>query len=696
VASTLIDPLLGHLIDGRYEVLSRIARGGMATVYLARDRRLDREVAIKVMHPHLAEGTSGAEFIARFRREARAAAKLTHPGLVGVLDQGVDGETSYLTMEFIDGTNLRRHLAEHGSLSVAQSLATAEAILDALAAAHRADLVHRDIKPENVLLASDGRIKVADFGLARAVTEVTSTTTGTILGTVAYLAPELVAHGISDARTDVYSLGILLYEMLTGRQPFTGNTPIHVAYQHVHSQVPAPSDAVSWLPPEIDELVGALAAREPADRPIDAGAALALVRRTTAALDPGTLKRRADVTPTIVLPLATDGTADADPDLDRPDPEGSDELAEAEMDDDGAPVLPEPPDPDATQTLQVAGQDRPPPPDDDAPGFGSTMALRIGSGLDPEPPAAPPTDTATAHHRRAWRRVLAVLAVVAVLAGFAWWFQTNGPGAYTTVPQGLVGAELAVAQGALTTAGLTGAPTEKFDPVVPLGAIVSADPGEGERVRKEGFVALVVSKGPDLRTVPTGLAAAPVADVVNALTVAGFTVPDPTAEYSDGVAAGAVIGISVEEGASLPVGTEIVVTVSQGPEPITIISVIGAAQADAKTQLEAQGLRVTEVPDYSEDFAAGTVMLQSPEAGTAALRTDRITITISQGPPLVEVPTIAYGSGQRQARETLEAAGFVVETVRAGAYFGFGLVVGQAPEGGVQAPKGSTVTLTVT
>ncbi|NKY08407.1 serine/threonine protein kinase, partial [Cellulomonas hominis] len=273
MGATVTDPLVGQLVDGRYEVVSRIARGGMATVYLAVDRRLDRDVALKVMHPHLAEGAAGADFVARFRREARAAARLTHPGLVGVYDQGVDGETSYLTMEYVDGVNLRRHLAERGSLTVGEALDVAERVLDALAAAHRAGLVHRDVKPENVLLASDGRIKVADFGLARAVTEVTSTTTGTVFGTVAYLAPELVVHGTSDARTDVYAAGVLLYEMLTGAQPFTGETPIQIAFQHVNSDVPAPSDAASWLPVEVDELVAALAAREPDDRPADAAAA---------------------------------------------------------------------------------------------------------------------------------------------------------------------------------------------------------------------------------------------------------------------------------------------------------------------------------------------------------------------------------------------------------------------------------------
>ncbi|NKY41362.1 protein kinase domain-containing protein, partial [Cellulomonas septica] len=306
MGATVTDPLVGRLVDGRYEIVSRIARGGMATVYLAVDRRLDRDVALKVMHPHLAEGTSGADFVARFRREARTAARLTHPGLVGVFDQGLDGETSYLTMEYVDGSNLRRRIAEQGALTVGETLRVTEAVLDALAAAHRVGLVHRDIKPENVLLASDDRVKLADFGLARAVTEVTSTTTGTVLGTVAYLAPELVVRGASDARTDVYACGILLYEMLVGAQPFTGETPIQVAFQHVNNDIPAPSDAVSWLPAEVDELVGALAARSPDDRPLDAAAALTLVRRTRASLDTETLARRADVAPSIALPAATD------------------------------------------------------------------------------------------------------------------------------------------------------------------------------------------------------------------------------------------------------------------------------------------------------------------------------------------------------------------------------------------------------
>lgn len=670
MAATLADPLLGHLVDGRYEVLSRIARGGMATVYLARDRRLDRDVALKVMHPHLAEGSSGAEFVARFRREARAAARLTHPGLVGVFDQGVDGETSYLTMEYVDGTNLRRRLGDDGTLSVGDALRTAEAVLDALTAAHRIGLVHRDVKPENVLLAEDGRVKLADFGLARAVTEVTSTTTGTIFGTVAYLAPELVTHGISDTRTDVYAVGILLYEMLTGRQPFSGATPIQVAYQHVHGEMPDVSATVPWLPVEVDELVGALAAREPQDRPTDARGALDLVRRTRIALDAETLDRRADA-PAAPVPV---------PDDDEPGDEVDEPVPAA--------------DPDATQALHVerlAAKDDAGAADDES--MSRTIALRIGTGLDPEPPAEEPS---RGHRRRNLLLGLGVL-VLLLLGGGTWWFMTAGPGAWTTVPEGIVGAELAVAEAAVTDRGLEVSGTaEVFHPDIPFGSVVATDPGPGERVRKDGSVAIQVSKGPDLRTVPAELAGKPLEEAVTALTDAGFTVPDPQHAYDDVVAAGLVIGISAQDGESLPVDTEITVTVSDGPEPVEIVSVVGADAATAKQQLEAAGLRVAEAQDYSDEFAAGVVMSQSPEGGTPGHRTDTVTITISQGPPLIEVPNV-YGQNVRTAKAALEAAGFVVDVQHPQGISPLNIVYGQSPEGGPgkTAPKGSTVTLNV-
>jgi len=665
VAATLTDPLLGRLVDGRYEVLSRIARGGMATVYLAIDRRLDREVALKVMHPHLAEGTTGTEFIARFRREARAAARLTHPGLVGVLDQGVDGETSYLAMEYVEGTNLRHRLAD-GPMAVGDALRIVESVLEALAVAHRTGLVHRDIKPENVLIATDGRIKVADFGLARAVTEVTATATGTVLGTVAYLAPELVARGATDARTDVYAVGILLYEMLAGAQPFTGETPIQIAYQHVHSDIPDVSAAVGWLPQEIDELVGALAARDPSDRPADAGAALQLVRRTRAVLDDELLARRADPAP---APLVT-----TPPDDDAPG------------------------DPDATESLAI------PYTRDDQEELHRTIALPIGTGLTLGPWAvvgptvgSPPPPPAPAPLDRRRRRVLLIgglVALAAVLGIGGWWFMTSGPGAYRPVPSGLVGTEQAAAEAVLTEAHLEATVTQAFDPVVPLGVVVSTSPAEGQAVRKDGAVELVVSQGQDMRAVPPDLVGAAVADVVAALQLAGFQVAEPFHDNHDTVPAGNVIAMSVESGASLPVGTEISVTVSDGPAPLTIPNVVGEERQAGIVALEQEGL-VVQPPteDFSETVAAGSIISQTPEAGTAGHRMDTVTLVVSKGPPLVEVPDV-FGKQFEEAKTILEGLGFVVarENVLGGL---FGTVRDQSVEAGQPAPKGSTITLKV-
>lgn len=669
MGATVTDPLVGRLVDGRYEVVSRIARGGMATVYLAVDRRLDRDVALKVMHPHLAEGGAGSDFVARFRREARAAARLTHPGLVGVLDQGVDGETSYLTMEYVDGTNLRRHLAERGALTVGDALGILERVLDALGAAHRVGLVHRDIKPENVLIAVDGRVKLADFGLARAVTEVTSTTTGTVLGTVAYLAPELVTRGASDARTDVYAAGILLYEMLTGRQPFTGETPIQVAFQHVNSDVPPPSDVVRWLPVEVDELVTALAAREPEDRPVDAAAALDQLRRTRATLDGPTLARAAEVPPTITLPSATDPRPAEDEDLATGETSARLDAARRQ---------------DETTRLDVAEA-------------GRTVALPIGTGLrstaastlhDGPPPGA---DRPTGRRRR-WLVVTALLVVLA--AAGAWWYMTSGPGAYTRVPE-LVSLTRDEALATLEEHGLEGEPVDAFDSDAPVGAVFASDPAPGDRIRKDGSVTFSVSKGPDLVAVPEGLVGAMQADAQAALEAAGLVAEYAPGEdhYDDSAPLGSVLEASAEPGQQVERGSSVVLTLSDGPAPVTIFSVVGASQDEATTQLTDAGLAPEAVPAWSDTAPAGTVIAQEPKAGTAGHRTDTVTITVSQGPEPVAVPDLT-GKQFGEAEAALKALGFAVkrENVLGGI---FGTVRSQSTPAGEKVPKGSTITLTV-
>lgn len=686
MAATLTDPLVGRLVDGRYDVLSRIARGGMATVYLALDRRLDREVALKVMHPHLAEGVSGAEFVARFRREARAAARLTHPGLVAVLDQGVDGDNSYLAMEYVAGSNLRHRLHEDGALTVGDALRTTESVLAALAVAHRAGLVHRDIKPENVLIADDGRVKVADFGLARAITEVTATATGTVLGTVAYLAPELVALGASDTRTDVYAVGILLYEMLTGRQPFVGSTPIQVAYQHVHRDIPAPSAAVDWLPTEVDELVESLAARDPAERPVDAGAALALVRQVRMSLDGDLLEQKADVAASgPSLPLAHPSapvrtvTGDTTP---------TQRLRTADEADD---------DPDVTQRLSAVTTDS-------HGDLRRTIALPIGSGLhaaedadaEPEPERASATARSQSAPRRRLLGVLAVVAVFAALWAGAWWYMTSGPGAYTSVPAELIGLEVADAEQVLDTAGLAHTTVEVHDAEMPAGHVVTSSPAPGERVRKDGEVELSVSLGPDLRVVPEDLIGGPAEDAVAALEQAGFLVAEPFTDHHDTVPTGHVIAMSVTGGDEHPVGTEVRLTVSDGPAPVEVPDVLGEERQRAIAVLElAMGPNVRVTEDHSEEYPAGQVMTQSLDPGTQANRMDVITITVSLGPPLVDVPDV-MNEREARARQILSDAGFEVEVEYSGLFARIpsARVVSQDPADG-QAPKGSVVTITV-
>ena len=267
------DPLVGTLVDGRYLIQSRLASGGMSTVYVATDRRLERDVALKVLHPHM---TGDPQFLDRLGREAKAAARLSHPHVVGVLDQGEDDRVAYLVMEYIKGHTLRDVLKDKGALPPRLALALIDPVVEGLGAAHDAGLIHRDIKPENVLIADDGRIKLGDFGLARAIS--TSTSTGALIGTVAYLSPELVLGRQADARSDIYSVGIMLYEMITGRQPFDGEVPIQVAYQHVNSSVGAPSELVPGLAAEIDELVQWCTANDPDKRPVDGNALLSELR----------------------------------------------------------------------------------------------------------------------------------------------------------------------------------------------------------------------------------------------------------------------------------------------------------------------------------------------------------------------------------------------------------------------------------
>src|SRR5688572_27223981 len=310
--------MVGRLLDGRYRILARVARGGMASVYEATDTRLDRTVAVKVMHPGLGDDQ---EFAQRFVREARAAARLNHPHVVGVYDQGDDTsdgtDTIFLVMEYVPGHTLRDVLRKESPMTPARALSLLEPVVSALAAAHRAGLIHRDVKPENVLIGDEahgGRVKVADFGLAKAVSADTqhTATGGVLIGTVSYLAPELVVDGRSDARADVYAVGVVLYELLTGNKPHEGESPIQVAYRHVHEDVPPPSEVAPDIPAYVDALVARATARDRTQRPADAGVFLHQIHRVAQALRDGVLDD-----PELTADLAPRRAVEADPEAER-------------------------------------------------------------------------------------------------------------------------------------------------------------------------------------------------------------------------------------------------------------------------------------------------------------------------------------------------------------------------------------------
>ncbi|WP_418276659.1 Stk1 family PASTA domain-containing Ser/Thr kinase [Isoptericola jiangsuensis] len=669
MATTTTDPLLGRLVDRRYEIVARVARGGMATVYRARDRRLGRDVAVKIMHPHLADGVDGASFVSRFRREARASARLSHPGVVSVFDQGVDGETSYLTMEYVPGHNLRAEL-HRGPLSVGRALDIADQVLAALAAAHRVGLVHRDVKPENVLIADDGPVKVADFGLARAVTEVTSTATGTILGTVAYLAPEVITSGGCSPATDVYAVGVLLHEMLVGALPYAGETPVQVAFRHVHEDLPPPSAQVDWIPTELDELVASFTARLVEQRPAHAGSALAALRAVRAGLDEEVLDRAADAPVRPVGDDAADESPDSAPGTAADEAAGS---ADDAVSLDSA---------DPVDAIPAA--------------FFSDVSP---AGHDTEHLVTSPTQTLDASQspRRPSRRRQAVtwISVLVLLLGTGvggWWWYTAGPGAWTTVPTGVVGEAADDAQAALDAQELDSRMQDTYHDDVAAGDVVSSDPAPGEDVRRDGVVTLVVSLGVEMLTVPADLVGLDQAEATAALRSAGFRTPDVKGTYDDAAPSGEVLDVSVASGSVQRHDTDVVLTVSDGPAPVRVPQVVGRSKGEAEDDLAEAGLDVAYADEeHSTEVAEGHVLSQDPEQGTDAHRTDTVTLTLSAGPRDVAVPDVV-GMSEQAATDELTEAGFEVDVNR---YLGGLLDTVRFQDTDGEAPEGSTVTLTV-
>ncbi|MFD0553248.1 Stk1 family PASTA domain-containing Ser/Thr kinase [Streptomyces rectiviolaceus] len=655
--TTLQDPLVGQVLDGRYRVDGRIAVGGMATVYRAVDTRLDRVLALKVMHPTLAADVS---FVDRFIREAKSVARLSHPNVVGVYDQGADGAYVYLAMEYIAGCTLRDVLRERGALQPRAALDILEPVLAALGAAHRAGFVHRDMKPENVLIGDDGRVKVADFGLVRAVDTVTNTT-GTVLGTVSYLAPEQIEHGTADTRVDVYACGVVLYEMLTGAKPHSGESPAQVLYQHLHEDVPPPSAVVPGLAFELDELVASATARTPDVRPHDAVALLGQARQARAALSVDQL----DAVPPQAL-TAENGHHDNSDDRTSVIPRAVRSVQ-----------LPLPTDGDQDRQ---SGQD----PQDQ---LNRTSVLATPP---PAPPAAPDRRRRLDPRRRTLTVVAAVLLALGLGAGV--WYINSGQ--FTKVPPLLAKTE-AAAEKRLGEAGLEVKDVKRaYSDTDKRGTVMATDPKAGERIRDNGRVTLTVSMGPEIVKVP-GLKGTPLAGAKNKLKDAGLAPGMTTKAFSDEVRRGSVISTDPKAGTKRKAGSAITMVVSKGPE-VDVPDVTGDSEADATAELEDLGLKVkTETKRVYSDEDKGTVVDQSPREGQKRLAEgDTVTLTLSKGPEMIEVPDVE-GMSVDDATQDLEDAGFEVDEDR-GLLGIFGdKVESQSVEGGDDAPKGSTITIKI-
>ncbi len=675
------DSLLGAVVDGRYVITRRIARGGMATVYRARDKRLERDVAIKLMHRHLAESP---DFTARFNREARAAARLSSAYVVTVHDQGVwdsgDGRHAYLVMEYVPGPDVRSELIRTGSFTLGTALAITEQTLRALSSAHSAGIVHRDVKPENVMLTSrippvsiferpEIHAKVADFGLARAVTSV-SPTTGQAMGTVTYMAPEVITTGVAEAPADVYAVGIMLYEFLTGELPFQAETPIATAYMHINEPMPHVAEQADWIPASLDSFIALLTAKDASQRPANGEEALRELLAITRSIPEEDLIRRIPVIP-------------------APQSDGEDDDGE-----DDAPPDPKPLPAAPTTTMPMPG---PVPPDGAAPaaepippgggaddGNGARRLRRRRTDLRHETPELP--GRRRRQGRRAWAALAILLAVA--LTAVLWYFRA-GPGKRVTIPA-VAGQTYEQALSSLREEGLTARRRNVYSDTVPSGSVVSTDPGGGGRVHPSRVVTVTVSRGVEQVTVPdlSGLSAQEARRRLGSARL----VYREAAVYSESVDEGRVVSQSVAADTAVNHDSAVTVTISKGRQPIRVPNVVGKSEADANNAIRKAGLTVSRQEEHSDTVAQGVVISQDPSKGTVH-RGDSVTVVVSQGPELVDVPNVV-DMRREEATTTLQNAGFQVQADNVfGGYFG--IVRSQSPAAGTKARKGTGVKIAV-
>ncbi|QBJ94888.1 Stk1 family PASTA domain-containing Ser/Thr kinase [Rhodococcus sp. ABRD24] len=653
--------LIGVVLDRRYRIDASIARGGMSTVYRGMDLRLDRPVAIKVMDPQFA---ADPQFLARFEFEARAVARLNHPGLVGVHDQGSDGEHAFLVMELVEGGTLRELLRERGPMPPHAAAAVARPVLEALAVAHRAGLVHRDIKPENILISHSGEVKIADFGLVRAIAASSTTSRSVILGTAAYLSPEQVTTGSADARSDVYAAGVLLFEMLTGQTPFTGDTSLSIAYQRIDNDVPEPSSHIEGVPPEFDDLVVRATERDPQDRFADAGAMAAQLRAVATQLQlpayrvpaPRRTAQQAGVptAATTRTPLEPGATSDADPTVVTPAPRADPHVGARNAG------------PHHTKVVTT-----------------STPRLPDESEIGDEHPF----DGAAVRRKRSRRAIIVWVLVVLMIASAVglggWWL---GSGRFAAVPA-VAGLDRAAAASAVEAAGFTAETRGEYSNTAGAETLVGTDPSAGSKVPRGSSVVLLVSLGRP--TVPEVTGGGDSETVARGLRDRTFEPVDGGEAFSTRVPVGAVAALDPAPGTALDVGSQVRMIRSKGAPPVTIPNVAGLSADAARTSLEAVGITVRDVIQvFDAKVNGGDAVGTDPAVGTSVTAGTSVVLRVSNA---VEVPSL-LGRTVGSAKSELDRLGLRYE-VRQVAGSDRSLVISQNPGSDDRVAPGSTVTL---
>ena len=629
--------LTGELIDNRYLLKRQIASGGIATIYAGIDTRLDRPVAVKVMHAHLANDEA---FVSRFIKEAKATAALSHPNIVSIQDQGWNEggpPAVFLVMELVEGSTLRDFLNENGPMSVEQTIQFITPVLSALAAAHLMGIIHRDVKPENILISKDGRIKVADFGLARNMTMAQTMTaeSSVVLGSISYLSPEQVQRGIADARSDVYAIGIVLFEMLLGKKPYDGETLIQIAYRHVNDRIPNVRKFKSDIPEMIADLIFQATAPNPDQRPKDAEQLLSKVRDIQAKLDP---KRRQ-----MSLEL------DLPPLLPKISKRSKVSIGSA------FGGLKE-------KTTQLI----------------STKPINVTKAED-----SVRTKKRKVSRRVKRNRIIALLILLGVIFGS---YQLLGVGKIS-VPS-LVGMSQSEAKESLSIIGLSSEVVEEvFSEDIAQGKVISSSPGGGGRISPAGTVGLVLSKGQERIEIPviTNLTPDVATQKISAL---GLTIGDINEVFDMKVESGFVIGTDPKSGEKVKRNSVVNIVVSKGVEKITLISYVGKGGDEALSELTNSGFDVKVVYKFSDNVFKGQVVSQSPEISDAIGLGSKVELVLSKGPEFVFVPNV-LGKNKNDASLDLENLGLKVVTK------GTGKVNNISPAIGTKVKQGAVITLTL-